>query len=96
MEIKDFKKGQTVYIRLTGNKSRYKSGEELIEEWEIVSVGTKLIKAKKKGWSDSVARTFEKRSAEKAGTNAHEILIIHQFLLPVTIKSKVVKSIAII
>ena len=61
MDIKDFKVGQIVYIRLTGNASRGKSGDALIEEWEIVSVGRKLIKAKPKGWSDYSAHTFEKR-----------------------------------
>lgn len=61
MDIKDFKVGQTVYVRLTGNASRGKSGDALIEEWIIVSVGRKLIKAKKKGWSDYLAFTFEKR-----------------------------------
>lgn len=61
MDIKDFKVGQIVYIRLTGNASRGKSEDALIEEWEIVSVGRKLIKAKRKGWSDACAVTFEKR-----------------------------------
>ena len=60
MDIKDFKVGQTVYIRLTGNAKRGKSGADVIEEWEIVCVGRKLIKAKRKGWSDSSAITFEK------------------------------------
>lgn len=60
MDIKDFKVGQVVYIKLVGNASRDKSGEELIQEWEIVSVGRKLIKAKRKDWSDMNAITFEK------------------------------------
>lgn len=61
MDVKDFNVGQTVYIELTGNASRGKSGNSLIEEWEIVSVGRKLIKAKRKGWKDYFAETFEKR-----------------------------------
>lgn len=61
MDIKDFKVGQTVYVRLVGNASRGKSEDALIEEWEIVSIGRKLIKAKRKGWEDYSAYTFEKR-----------------------------------
>ena len=61
MDIKDFKVGQNVFVRLTGNASRGKKGDELIEEWEIISVGRKLIKAKRKGWSDTNAVTFEKK-----------------------------------
>ena len=33
----------------------------MIEEWEIVSVGRKLLKAKRKGWLDYSAIAFEKR-----------------------------------
>ena len=61
MNIKDVKVGQSVYIELTGNACRGKSGAELIEEWEVVSVGRKLIKAKRKGWNDISAITFERR-----------------------------------
>ena len=61
MDIKDFKVGQTVYIRLVGNASRGKSGDALIEEWELVSIGRKLIKAKRKGMANCFAYTFEKR-----------------------------------
>lgn len=60
MDIKDFKVGQIVFIRLVGNASRGKSGDALIEEWEIVSVGRKLIKAKRKGLGDWAVVTFEK------------------------------------
>lgn len=51
MNIKDFKVGQTVYVELTGNAGRRKTAEECIEEWEITSVGRKVIKATKKGWA---------------------------------------------
>lgn len=61
MDIKDFKVGQTVYIRLVGDASRGKSGDALIQEWEIISIGRKLIKAKRKGLSDYFAYNFEKR-----------------------------------
>lgn len=49
MEIKDFKVGQTVWVELTGNASRGKRGDELIEEWEIVTLEKKYIHAQKKG-----------------------------------------------
>lgn len=61
MNIKEFSVGQNVYIRLCGNASRGKKDDALIEEWEVVSVGRKLIKAKRKGWSDACAVSFEKR-----------------------------------
>lgn len=63
MYIKDYKVGQTVFIQLTGNVSRGKNDNDLIEEWEIVSVGRKLIKAKRKGTMDCLATTFEKRES---------------------------------
>lgn len=59
MDIKDFKVGQTVWIELTGNASRGKSGNDLIEEWEVVTVGKKYIHAKRKGFGFPVK--FEKR-----------------------------------
>lgn len=48
--LKDFKKGQTVWIELTGNASRGKDKriDDLIEEWEVISVGKKFVTAKKK------------------------------------------------
>ncbi len=55
MEIKDFKVGQTVYIELTGNVKRGKSGNELIEEWKISRVGKKYIYAKKSDWGNEIA-----------------------------------------
>ena len=61
MEIKDFKVGQKVWVRLTGNASRGKNGNDLIEEWEVVSVGRKYVKAKKVGYSHSWEIEFEKR-----------------------------------
>lgn len=45
--LKDFSKGQTVWVELTGNARRYKNGDELIEEWEVVSVGRKYVTAKR-------------------------------------------------
>ena len=59
MEIKDFKVGQTVWVELTGNASRGKHGDELIEEWEVVTVGKKYIHAQKKGCDCPIK--FEKR-----------------------------------
>lgn len=49
--IKDFKKGQTVYVELKGNASRNKKNEELIEEWEVISVGNKYVTATSKKYS---------------------------------------------
>lgn len=51
MEIKDFTVGQKVWIKLTGNASRGKSGNDLIQEWEVVSVGRKYVTAKC-GWRE--------------------------------------------
>lgn len=48
MVLKDFKVGQTVWIRLTGNAIRGKCGDELIEEWVIDKIGRKYITASKK------------------------------------------------
>ena len=48
MDLKDFKVGQTVWIMLTGNASRRKCGDELIEEWVIDKIGRKYITASKK------------------------------------------------
>ena len=55
MDIKDFKVGQTVWIMLTGNATRGKHGDELIEEWVINKIGRKYITASKKtGYSKEV------------------------------------------
>lgn len=59
MDLKDFKVGQTVWVQLTGNEARGKHGDELIEEWEVVTVGKKYIHAKKKGYC--YPTVFEKR-----------------------------------
>lgn len=59
MDLKDFKVGQTVWVQLTGNEARGKHGDELIEEWEVVTVGKKYIHAKKKGYF--YPTVFEKR-----------------------------------
>ena len=61
MEIKDFTVGQRVWVKLTGNRARGKSGNELIQEWEVVSIGRKYIKAKPLGGSDWCGISFEKR-----------------------------------
>ena len=44
-KIKDFKVGQLVGVELTGNASRNKQGDELIEEWIITTIGRKYITA---------------------------------------------------
>ena len=60
MDLKDFKVGQTVWIRLTGNAIRGKRGDELIEEWVIDKIGRKYITASKKtGYPRRIV--FEKR-----------------------------------
>lgn len=59
VDLKDFKVGQTVWVRLTGNASRGKHGNELIEEWEVVTVGKKCVHARKKGCRFTIK--FEKR-----------------------------------
>lgn len=46
MNIKDFKVGQKVYVKLIGNACRGKIGEQLIEEWEVTKVGRKYVTAK--------------------------------------------------
>lgn len=48
VEIRDFKAGQTVYVELAGNAGRGKTAEQCIEEWEIISVGRKYIRAGKR------------------------------------------------
>jgi hypothetical protein len=47
-KLTDFKQGQTVWVELTGNANRYKNDDELIEEWEVISVGKKYVTAKRK------------------------------------------------
>lgn len=59
MEIKDLKVGDTVYCRLTGNASRGKKEEELIQEWEIRRIGRKYVTAGKKGFPNSCDIQFE-------------------------------------
>jgi len=46
MEIKDFKVGQKVLVKIVGNEARHRKPENLIEEWEIIQVGRKYITAK--------------------------------------------------
>lgn len=57
MKKEDFRKGQTVWVYLTGNAARgKKTTEERIQEWEVVSVGRKYITARPKGtglWFDT-------------------------------------------
>ena len=61
MDLKDFKVGQTVLIRLTGNAIRGKCGDELIEEWVIDKIGRKYITASKKtGYPKGII--FEKKN----------------------------------
>lgn len=50
IKLSDFKIGQIVYVELCGNASRYKKGDELIEEWEIINIGRKYITANKNGY----------------------------------------------
>ena len=49
MKIKDFKEGQKVWVKLTGNAVRGKSIDKRIEEWVVVSVGRKYVTAGN-GW----------------------------------------------
>lgn len=57
MQKKDFKKGQTVWVYLTGNAARYvQTGEQRIEEWEVILVGRKYITAKSKKYNWKEAR----------------------------------------
>lgn len=57
MKKEDFRKGQTVWVYLTGDAARgMKTTEERIQEWEVVSVGRKYITARPKGtdgWRDT-------------------------------------------
>lgn len=48
MNIKDFKVGQTVYVELVGKASKGKTPDQCIEEWKVISVGEKYIRAGKK------------------------------------------------
>ena len=59
MEVKDFKVGQTVFVKLIGNAKRGKSEENLIEEWEVTKIGKKYVHARKKGCNTAVK--FEKK-----------------------------------
>ena len=45
-EIKDFKVGQTVYVRITGNEARGKNKDELIQKWVVSKIGKKYVYAK--------------------------------------------------
>ena len=57
MKKEYFKVGQTAYVYLIGNAARGKqTGEERIEEWEVVSVGRKYIQARKKGCDYGIER----------------------------------------
>ena len=48
MKKEGFKVGQTVYVYLIGDAARRKkTDEKRIEEWEVISIGRKYIKAKK-------------------------------------------------
>lgn len=46
MELKEFSKGQKVWVKCIGNAARGKKGETLIQEWEVVKVGKKYVHAK--------------------------------------------------
>lgn len=46
MELKEFSKGQKVWVKRIGNAARGKKGETLIQEWEVVKVGKKYVHAK--------------------------------------------------
>ena len=69
MEIKDFKIGDIVYCRLTGNEARGRKKEELIEEWEIVKIGRKYVTAKPKGSGNYRETQFEIDKDYKQKTN---------------------------
>lgn len=45
-EIKDFRVGQKVFVRITGNAARGKDKDKLIEEWVVSKVGKKYVYAK--------------------------------------------------
>lgn len=45
-EIKDFKVGQTVYVRITGNEARGKDKDKLLQEYVVSKVGRKYVYAK--------------------------------------------------
>lgn len=68
MEIKDMNVGETVYCNLSGNAARGKNREDLIQEWEIVSIGKKYVVAKKKG-EFSREYKFEIQNGYKQNTN---------------------------
>lgn len=54
-KLNDFNKGQLVWIELTGNACRNKSGNNLIEEWEVILVSSKYVTAKRKaGYGDEI------------------------------------------
>ena len=43
MKKEDFYNGQTVYLRLIGNAARGKTGDDLIREATVISVGRKYL-----------------------------------------------------
>lgn len=49
IKLSDFKVGQKCYVELNNNAKRGKNSEEIIEEWEVVSIGRKYITAKEVG-----------------------------------------------
>ena len=69
MEIKDFKEGQKVWVKLTGNAVRGKSIDKQIEEWVVVSVGRKYVTAEN-GWRKCKFETCDwNRNCLKQVTN---------------------------
>lgn len=48
-EIKDMNVGDIVYCKLMANAALNKKRNELIEEWEIVTIGRKYVTAVEKG-----------------------------------------------
>ena len=80
MDIKDFKVGQTVYVRLYGNAAEGKSEDKIIEEWIVTKVGKKYLYAKpKEGWGRDVI--FEKRRYDDNFVNKTEYSISYVIYL---------------
>lgn len=61
MQNVKIKVGQHVFAELMGNAARGKTGDSLIEEWEVTKVGRKYIYAKAVGGGSFSERCFEYR-----------------------------------
>ena len=70
MQNVKIKVGQHVFAELMGNAARGKTGDSLIEEWEVTRVGRKYIYAKPVDGGSFSERCFEYREGWGCGIPA--------------------------